>query len=94
MKRAFIENKLEQAAKNGDTKKIKELLNEPDAVQVTSSMGAFQPEEATFFICQSIHKAQQSCTEGGILTKRKISIPILVAVICILCTVGAYAGNF
>lgn len=38
MKRAFIENKLEQAAKNGDTKKIKELLNEPDAVQVTSSM--------------------------------------------------------
>ena len=93
MKRAFIENKLEQAAKNGDTKKIKELLNEPDAVQVTSSMGAFQPEEATFFICQSIHKAQQSCTEGGILTKRKISIPILVAVICILCTVGAYAGN-
>lgn len=27
------------------------------------------------------------------MTKRKISIPILVAVICILCTVGAYAGN-
>lgn len=25
--------------------------------------------------------------------KRKISIPILVAVICILCTVGVYAGN-
>ena len=25
MKRAFIENKLEQAAKNGDTKKIKVL---------------------------------------------------------------------
>ena len=27
MKRKSIENKLEQAAKNGDTQKIKELLN-------------------------------------------------------------------
>ena len=60
MKRASIENKLEQAAKNGDTKKIKELLNEPEAAQVISSMESFQPEEATFFIRQSIHKAQQS----------------------------------
>ena len=64
MKKEPFENKLEQAAKNGDTQKIKELLNEPDAVQVTSSLGAFQPEEAEFFIHQSIHKAQQSCTEG------------------------------
>lgn len=48
MKRAFIENKLEQAAKNGDTKKIKELLNEPDAVQVISSMEPSSREEATF----------------------------------------------
>lgn len=93
MKKEPFENKLEQAAKNGDAKKIKELLNQPDAVQVISSLGAFQPEEAAFFIRQSIHKAQQSCTEGGILMKRKISIPILVAVICILCTVGVYAGN-